>query len=154
MDKPKFVYVIYIATTPEKLWDALTNPQSRTKYWYGMLFEGDMRVGSRLTSTNSDGTPVAAGQVLECDRPRRLSYTFHPEDERVRHEPTTRVTYELEPVGKEVRLTVTHDQFEAGSYLIQGVTIFWPKLLCSLKSWLETGAPLEITHVSQAGKRP
>jgi uncharacterized protein YndB with AHSA1/START domain len=153
MEKPKFVYVIYIATTPEKLWQALTNPEFRTKYWFGMRFDGEMRVGSKLTSTDSAGKVVATGQVLESDPPRRLSCTFHAKNEMVRHEPATRVTYELEPVGREVRLTVTHDEFGPGSHLFHGVSIFWPKLLSSLKSFLETGTPLDITQESQTGKK-
>lgn len=151
MDKPKFVYVTYIATTPEKLWEALTSAEFKTKYWFGMQFEGESRVvGSTSTSRQSDGTPVATGQLLEYDPPRRLSQSIRFEDPGVRHEPATRVTFELEPVGKEVRLTVTHDQFEPGSHLFEGVRVFWPKLLSSLKSFLETGVPLEVTSPSQA----
>jgi uncharacterized protein YndB with AHSA1/START domain len=152
MDRPTFVYVTYIATTTEKLWEALTKSKFKTSYWFGMQSESDWQVGSTFTSKNSDGTPVATGQVLECDPPRRLAHTIRFEDPRVRHEPTTRVTYELEPLGKEVRLTVTHDQFEAGSQLFEGVKTFWPKVLSSLKSVLETGVPLDITSPEQANK--
>jgi len=150
MDKPTFVYVTYIATTPEKLWEALTTAEFKAKYWFGMRTEGELQVGATITSVQSDGTPVAKGQILEYDPPRRLSQAIRFEDERVRHEPTTRVTFELEPVGKEVRLTVTHDQFEAGSHLFEGVKVFWPKLLSSLKSLLETGVPLDVTSPSHA----
>jgi len=145
MDKPTFVYVSYIATTPERLWRALTSPEFTAQYWFGMRMDSDWRVGSKFTATRSDGTPGDTGEVLECDFPRRLSLSYRPGDERVRHEAPSRVTYELEPLGKEVRLTVTHDRFEAGSQLFEGVRIFWPQLLSSLKSFLETGAALDIT---------
>ena len=148
MSKPSFVYVSYIATTPEKLWKALTKPEFTAQYWFGMRLasESDWRVGSRFTALRSDGTPGDVGEVLECDPPRRLSLTYRPGDERVRHEAPSRVTYELEPLGKEVRLTVTHDGFEEGSQLFEGVRVFWPQLLSSLKSFLETGAALDVTR--------
>jgi uncharacterized protein YndB with AHSA1/START domain len=147
MSKPEFVYVTYIATTPEKLWKALTSPAFTAQYWFGMRLESasDWRVGSKFEALRSDGTPGDAGEVLECDPPRRLSLTYRPGDERVRHEAPSRVTYELERVGTEVRLTVTHDRFEEGSQLFEGVRVFWPQLLSSLKSFLETGRALAVT---------
>jgi len=143
VDKPKFVYVTYIATTPEKLWQALTDGDINAKYWSGYRMKSEWKVGAKVEILMPDGRVGDTGIVLECDRPRRLSFSWHVEHhEEMRKEPESRATFVLVPVGKVVKLTLIHDQFEAGSLVYQGIQDGWPMILSSLKSLLETGAPL------------
>lgn len=143
MDKPEFVYVTYIATSPEKVWDALINPDVTAKYWQHEN-ASDWKPGSRWEhrSSSKDRTLRLVGKVVETSPPRRLVLTWaFPADEN-RAEKHTRVTFEIEPVGDVVRLTVTHDRLEPGSEMLKGITEGWPKVLSSLKSLLEVGRPL------------
>ena len=155
MDKPEFVYTTYIRTTPEQLWRGLTEPAFTRRYW-GLAWESDWKTGSPVTlKLDKDGVTVAdpAQVVLESDPYRRLAYTWHsftPEwaaaydvsaDHlaKVASEPRSKVTFDIEPLGDYVRLTVVHDGFEAGSAVLPGITQGWPLLMSSLKSLLETG---------------
>src|SRR6476660_3007570 len=133
MSKPEFVYVTYIETTPEKLWEALTNSEFSRRYWFGTKVKSDWKVGSPFALV-TDGKTTDTGQILEADRPRRLSYTF-------KHE-----LYEAtrEPYGNLVKLTVTHEGFIEGSKLVGAISTGWPAILSGLKSMLETGKPLAI----------
>jgi uncharacterized protein YndB with AHSA1/START domain len=153
-EKPSFVYVTYIATTPEKLWQALTDGALTRQYWYGRRVESDWKVGSTVTFwyDAEDGEAVSdRGIVLESDPPRRLSYTWHVEfAEELRDEHPSRVTLEIEPNGKEVKLTLIHDEFEPGSKILEGVRSGWPAILASLKTMLETGKPLSTTSAEAA----
>jgi len=139
MNEPKFVYVTYIATTPQKLWKALTEGAFTRQYWFGQSIESDWALGSRVVFRS--GSEVHDyGEVLECEPCRRLSYSWHVEYHEVfRREKPSRVTSELEPMGNEVKLTVTHEQFEPGSRVRDAVSNGWPLILASLKSLLETG---------------
>lgn len=165
MQRPAFVYTIFINTTPEQLWQALTDP-AFTRRWWGMTSESDWKVGATLT-WQRDGMTIAdpAQVVLESDPYRRLAFTWHsytPElaqaqgmgDEvlaRIRQERRSRVAFDIEPVGKMVKLTVTHDDFDPGSIVAQMVSKGWPQVVSSLKSLLETGEPLPIN--SDAARR-
>lgn len=143
MDKPQFVYVIYIAATPEKVWNALIDAEITTQYWQHVNLS-DWRPGSRWEHRRDgiDGAVQLVGKVIESSPPRRLVLTWaFPADE-AREEKHTRVTFELEPVGTVVRLTVTHDQLEAGSDMLKGIMRGWPKVLSSLKSLMESGRAL------------
>ena len=132
--KPKFVYVIYIASTVERVWQALTE-----QYWFGYRLSSDWKVGSSY-SVDKDGVPpFDKGVVLESDPPRRLSYTWHPQYQDVLHEPHSRVTFELMALENQVQLTVIHDEFEQGSKVFESISGGWPKVLSSLKSLLEAG---------------
>src|SRR5258708_39883175 len=92
-----------------------------------------------------NGAPTDVGEVLEVDRPRRLSYTFHHVTSEVaRRERPSKVVFNLEPHGKLVKLTLTHEDFEAGSKLLDGISKGWPAILSSLKSLLESGTALQI----------
>ena len=133
------VFEIYIRTTPERLWEAIIDPEIRAKYNFGARVESDWTPGSRLVM----GAPKAngllgEGEVLEADRPRRLVHTMTAlwSDE-VKSEGASRVTWEIEPIGDSCRLTVTHDQLRDGANaeLYGG----WPMILSGLKTWLETG---------------
>jgi uncharacterized protein YndB with AHSA1/START domain len=153
-EKPSFVYVTYIATTPEKLWHALTDGALTRQYWYGRRIESDWKVGSTVTfwyEAESGEAVSDRGIVLESDPPRRLSYTWHVEfvDE-LRDEHPSRVTFEIERSGKEVKLTLVHDDFEPGSKILDGVRSGWPAILASLKTMQETGKPLASTSAEAA----
>jgi uncharacterized protein YndB with AHSA1/START domain/DNA-binding transcriptional ArsR family regulator len=131
------VFEIYIKTTPERLWKALTDPEMRRKYTFGAVVTSDWTRGSRYEGVGM-GTPIFEGENLEVDPPRRLVQTFRALwGEDVKSEGTSRVTYEIEPIGDSCRLTVTHDQLREGAnnQLFGG----WPMVLSGLKTLLETG---------------
>jgi uncharacterized protein YndB with AHSA1/START domain/DNA-binding transcriptional ArsR family regulator len=153
MNKPEFVYTTYINTTPERLWQALTDPAFTRRYWETTL-ETDWRVGSAMTWDNHGVRITDPDQVvLESEPYRRLSYTWHsftPEWARshgfsdallatLAGEPRSKVTFDIEPHGQTVKLTVTHDGFDPGSAVLELVSGGWPQLLSSLKTLLETG---------------
>jgi uncharacterized protein YndB with AHSA1/START domain len=136
------VYEIYIRTTPDRLWQAITDPEIRAVYTFGNRVESAWSPGAAVTMTNpkADG-PLAAGEVLEVDPPRRLVQTMHALwGDEVRAEGPSRVTWEIEQVADSCRLTVTHDQLREGANeeLYGG----WPMILSGLKTWLETGERL------------
>jgi uncharacterized protein YndB with AHSA1/START domain len=138
MSKPEFVYVIYIETTPEKLWEALTNSEISKRYWDGTEVRSDWKVGSPFALVK-DGKTYDTGEILAADPPRLLSYTFKHELFEEMREPATKVVFTIEPSGKIVKLTVTHEDFVDGSKLLRAVSNGWPAILSSLKSLLETG---------------
>jgi uncharacterized protein YndB with AHSA1/START domain len=142
----KFVYVTYIRTTPEKLWDALIKPEFTRTYWCGTWQESDWQEGASWRVMIPDGRVADAGEVLEIDRPRRLVLSwrneFRPE---LKSEGFSRATFELERVGDSMKLTVTHEMDQDGSKFLKAVSNGWPHILSSLKSLLETGAPLAET---------
>jgi uncharacterized protein YndB with AHSA1/START domain/DNA-binding transcriptional ArsR family regulator len=159
MDKPSFVYTTYVQTTPERMWQALTDPAFTERYW-NTTFETDWKPGSTMVWDNH-GVRVADPEqvVLESDPYRRLSYTWHsftPEFGRsiglseplfaaVAAEPRSRITFDIEPAGEgAVKLTVVHDQFEPGSKIAEMVSGGWPQVLAKLKTLLETGDSFEI----------
>lgn len=140
--KPSFVYVTYIATTPEKLWRALTDETISEQFWFGYRVVSDWTVGSSFRLMQGERIVTDEGIVLECDPPRRLSYTWKPTYEEMRHEPPSKVTFDIEPRNDQVKLTVTHEQFEVGSKVFESISTGWPAVLSSLKSFLETGSAL------------
>jgi uncharacterized protein YndB with AHSA1/START domain len=137
------VFEIYIKTTPERLWQAITDPELRAKYTFGVGVYSDWTPGSsyqaRATGvTMAPDMPISEGENLEVDPPRRLVQTFRALwSEAVKQEGTSRVTWEIERVGDSCRLTVTHDQLRetANDELYGG----WPMVLSGLKTLLETG---------------
>lgn len=148
MSKPEFVYTTYIETTPEKLWEALTSSEFSKRYWFGTEVRSDWKVGSPFALV-TDGKTSDTGEILEADRPRRLSYTFkHQLFEEMRDEPATRVVFIIEPLGNIVKLTVTHDGFVEGSKLLDAVSNGWPAILSGLKSLLETGKAFDIPRAA------
>ncbi len=152
--KPSFVYSTYVATTPEKLWHALTDGTLTRQYWFGRRAESDWKVGSTVTFWyHAEGGEAVSdrGIVLESHPPRRLSYTWHVEfADELRDEHPSRVTFELEPSGNEVKLALIHDDFEPGSKILESVRSGWPAILASLKAMLETGSPLASTSAEAA----
>jgi uncharacterized protein YndB with AHSA1/START domain/DNA-binding transcriptional ArsR family regulator len=154
MDKPSFVYTTYIRTTPERLWQGLTDPAFTQRYWRTSL-RTDWQPGSPIVWDH--GTTIAHPEqvVLEADPYRRLSYTWHtftPEWAQVHGyseellaqvaaEPRSKVTFDLEPHGELVKLTVVHDGFEPGGKVAELVSGGWPLVISDLKTLLETGEP-------------
>ena len=144
MSKPEFVYVTYIETTPEKLWDPLTTSDFTRLYWFGTEVRSDWKVGSPFALV-TNGTTTDSGEILEADRPRLLSYTFkHVRDPEMSKERASKVVFTLEPFGKLVKLTLTHEDFVAGSLLLDGISKGWPAILSALKSLLEKGTAIAI----------
>jgi uncharacterized protein YndB with AHSA1/START domain len=144
MDKSEFVYVIVIRTTPEKLWQALTEPEFTRKFWVGTVQQCDWKVGSPWKMLAPDGRVADAGQVVEIDQPRKLVLTWQNHlFAELTAEGFSRMTYTLEPMGSSVKLTVTHTMDREDSKLVKAVSNGWPSLLSSLKSLLETGEALE-----------
>jgi uncharacterized protein YndB with AHSA1/START domain len=136
------VFEIYIKTTPERLWEAITDPEKRAKYSFGVQTKSEWTPGSSYESSVPGAIDIAAGENLEVDPPRRLvqSFTALWSDD-VKAEGISRVTWEIEPVGTSCRLRVTHDQLREGanSELYGG----WPMILSGLKTLLETGEQLD-----------
>jgi uncharacterized protein YndB with AHSA1/START domain len=144
MSKPEFVYITYIETTPEKLWEALTSSEFSRQYWFGTELRTDWKIGSPFALV-MDGKARDVGEILEFDRPRRLSYTFsHVLDEELRQDTPTKVVFTIEPHGKFVKLTLTHEGFAVSNKLLDGISKGWPAIMSSLKSLLETGTALAI----------
>ncbi|MDB5404426.1 MAG: ArsR family transcriptional regulator [Rhodopila sp.] len=134
------VFEIYIKTTPERLWQAITDTEMRRKYTFGAVFTSDWTPGSRYQATGH-GSPIGEGENLEVDPPRRLVQSFRALwDDDVKAEGTSRVTWEIVQIGDSCRLTVTHDQLreDANGQLYGG----WPMVLSGLKTLLETGKML------------
>jgi uncharacterized protein YndB with AHSA1/START domain/DNA-binding transcriptional ArsR family regulator len=133
------VFEIYIRTTPERLWEAITDPEIRSKYQFGNQVTSDWTPGSRFEMTNPNAPALLGeGENLEVDPPRRLVQTMVALwGDDVKAEGTSRITWEIEPVGDSCRLTVVHDQLRDGAndQLYAG----WPMILSGLKTWLETG---------------
>jgi uncharacterized protein YndB with AHSA1/START domain len=136
------VFEIYIRTTPERLWEAITDGDIRSKYQFGNRVSSDWTTGSRFEMSHPKAPGLLGeGINLEVEPPRRLVQSMVALwGEDVQREGTSRVTWEIEPVGDSCRLTVTHDQLRDGAndQLYGG----WPMILSGLKTWLETGEML------------
>jgi uncharacterized protein YndB with AHSA1/START domain len=135
---PENVYQVEIATTAERLWQALTDPQQTRKYWHGALSTSDWKVGSRWTSESEDGEVYLDGEILEIDPPRRLVHSFH-----IVHKPEaaaeapSRLEFEITPIGDRCRLTVTHSG--RGPATMAYTSGGWETIFAGLKELLETG---------------
>ncbi|MBF9127631.1 metalloregulator ArsR/SmtB family transcription factor [Plantactinospora sp. S1510] len=165
MSEPEFVYTTFINATPERVWQALTDPAFTSRYW-GVSFESDWQVGSEVVWGLPKGVRLVdpAQVVLEAEPYRRLAYTWHSlspefakaydmdpaEVAKLAEEPRTRVSFEIEPHGKVVRLTVVHGGFASGSALRDSIGGGWSELLSSLKTLLETGEPLPQAEPAEA----
>jgi len=146
MAQSQFVYVTFIRTTTEKLWQALLEPEHTRKFWFGMTQESDWLPGSSWRTHFPDGRVADSGEVVELEPERKLVLKWRNElFPEMTAEGYSRMTYELEPVGGNVKLTVTHTMEGSDSKFIKAVSGGWPIILSSLKSLLETGEPLEGT---------
>ena len=143
MPKSSFVYVIYIASTPDMVWKALLDGEFTRQYW-GHDNVSDWKPGSpwEHRDAGAGGVVRLIGEVLESRPPHRLVITWvEPQDKANRHR-HSRVAFDVESVGDMVRLTVTHDELEPGSSMDMSIRTGWPRVLSSLRSLLETGKPL------------
>jgi DNA-binding transcriptional ArsR family regulator/uncharacterized protein YndB with AHSA1/START domain len=166
VEKPSFVYTTYIRTTPERLWQALTEPAFTERYWE-LAFESDWHPGSGIT-WHTRGVAIADPEqvVVESEPYRRLSYTWHtftPEwaqtldladgvRDRLAAEPRSKVTFEIEPLGEQVKLTVIHDDLEAGGIIGSLISEGWPRVIANLKTLLETGDTLPDLQLSSPAR--
>ncbi len=138
------VLEVYIRATPEAVWRGITEGAMTRRYFHDTTISSTWTVGARVEYLFDDGRVAVEGEVLECDEPRRLSYTWHVlYNEEAALEAPSRVSWELEPLGESVRLRMTHDRFPAGSAVFPEISQGWAPLLSSLKSLIETGAPLQ-----------
>jgi len=144
--RPTTVYTIYIASTPEKVWEALTSGELSRKYFFGNAVEVDLRVGGAYLVRQADGSLHITGEVIECVPLRKLSVTFNVNwPQLIEKLGPTLVSYEIEPAGEALRLTMTesHDR-PIDDDILSGGRQGWPAILSSLKSLLETGEALTV----------
>lgn len=153
MSKPEFIYVSYIATTPERLWAALTQGEFTKKYWYGRRIESDWRAGSPVRFFDGDSDVLTDdGVVLESDPPNRLAYTFRQVDPEAPDAEHSRVTFTLQAHEGMVKLTLVHDELESEE-MAEGFREGWSPILSSLKTFLETGKPLpQLRSLEEQGR--
>jgi uncharacterized protein YndB with AHSA1/START domain len=138
MTAPENVYQVEIATTPERLWQAIVDPEQTRQYYYGALSKSDWKVGSRWTSEGEDGEVYLEGEILEIDPPRRLVHTLHVvQDPAAAAEAPSRVEYEITQSGDKCRLTLIHTG--RGPATIEYTSGGWETILGGLKELLETG---------------
>jgi uncharacterized protein YndB with AHSA1/START domain len=142
--KPKTVYITYIVTTPDKLWKALTDGEKTKQYFFGRCIELESKAGGNFRFWQPDGTLDVEGKVVECDPPRKLSVTWRVMwIEEMRKLPECLVTYQIDDLGKVVRLTMTEShQIDLDDTMLEGGRRGWPVILNNLKTLLETGKPL------------
>ncbi len=144
--KPAIVYTIYIASTPQMVWQALTSAEFSRKYFFGNSVEVDLKVGGAYIVRTPDGGLHISGEVIECDPPKRLTVTFNVNwPALIEKLGPTLVTYEIEQAGEAVKLTLlqSHDR-PISDDILSGGRQGWPAILSSLKSVLETGNPLGV----------
>jgi uncharacterized protein YndB with AHSA1/START domain len=144
--KPSIVYTIYIASTPEKVWEALTTAEFSRRYFFGFGVEVDLKVAGSFVVRAPDGSVHISGEVIECDGPKKLTITWNVNwPGLVEKLGVTLVSYEIEPAGAAVRLTLTesHDR-PISDDILEGGRMGWPAILSGLKSLLETGEALAV----------
>jgi uncharacterized protein YndB with AHSA1/START domain len=138
----KHIYKVSIQAPPEKVWQALTNSDYTTKFWYGSAISSDWKVGSEYKVTTPDENKVFIhGKVLEASPPRRLVQTYNTTWPPFDTEQETTITWDLEQQGDGTQLTLTHEGFQEGSGLYDQLKQGWPQIVNGLKTLLETGQP-------------
>lgn len=143
MTDSRFVYVTYIAATPEKVWEALVTPEFIKAYFFGVTFDTDWQPGSPWTMRHPDGRITDSGEIVELNAPHRLVLTWRSEwMPEAKAEGYGRMVAEVEAAGDATKLTLTHSIDVEDSKLIAAVSGGWPRILTNLKSLLETGAPV------------
>jgi len=146
MSNPEFVYTTYIKSTPEKVWDAITNPEFARQYWGGHANFSDWKKGSKWQhkDTNNANEVRVGGEVLESAPPKRLVLSWVAPNDAT---DASRVSFDIDLVGGLVRLVIIHNSFKPGSDMAEKVSMGWPLVLSSLKSYLETGQAIDIFAV-------
>lgn len=169
--KPDYVYVTYIATTPEKAWQALVDTDMMREWWvdpatgYARVNVSDWNVGSRWEHTRTDGTGTVdiVGEIVESTRPHRLVFTWARPSDAEDDSKHSRVAFEIDSYGHGlVRLTVTHEELASDPEMLAGISGGWPKVLSNLKTFLETGRALprtprmkvEVADIGVVGSAP
>jgi uncharacterized protein YndB with AHSA1/START domain len=144
MSKPSFIYVTYIESTPEKVWQALTDPAFTRRYWVNHRNASDWQPGSDWRHEDYDDASLVdiVGKVVESSPPTHLVLTWSGPQDAGNPDKVSRVIFDIEPYGNAVRLTVTHADLEPDSAMLAGISRGWPLVLSSLKTLLETGEPL------------
>ena len=151
MSKPVFVYTIYIASTPDKVFKALTDTDATAKFWFGNAVTSEWKAGAPV-EFHREGKLILKGKVLDYDPPRPLSYTFLPQHDQFFSEThASRVVLDIEQQKDQVKLTVTHDDFEEGSKVFESISNGWPLVLSSLKSYLEANRVLHAPWYEKQG---
>ena len=141
MAKSTYLYVTYIRTTPEKLWQALTDADFIKQYWFGMRCESEFRTGSSWKLVGDKGVVWDSGEIVEAKPPKRLVIRWqHQMKPDLKAEGDSLCTMELEPEGTAVKLSITHTVERDPSKFITAVSGGWPKVISNLKSLLETGS--------------
>jgi uncharacterized protein YndB with AHSA1/START domain len=141
MKSPKLVYTMFIRSTPKKTWDAITKPEFTRQYWAGIANVSDWKKGSKWQHMPDEKEVWIQGEVVEIAPPKRLVLTWADPDDL---KDKSRVTFEIEAIENMVCLTVTHDKFKTGSKMADKVSWGWPRVLSSMKSFLETGKGLNV----------
>jgi uncharacterized protein YndB with AHSA1/START domain len=144
MSAPQHVYEVYIRTTPERLWQAITDPAVTEAYYFNSRIVSDWQPGSPFEMRQADGRLDIAGEVVEADPPRKLVHTFNLRWDPENSDPPSRVTWEITPMGDTCKLSLVHDGFASETQTFREVGGGWPLILSSLKSLLETGDALRI----------
>ena len=153
MNAPKHVYEIYIRTTPELLWEAITRPEKTRQFFYANAVESDWKVGSPVRHKAADGKLMLDGKVLEVVPRKKLVTTFSAvHDAGMAKDRPSRVTWEIEPRGEVCKLTLTHDDFDGITDTYKQVGPGWNPVLSGLKTLLETGQPLVIAPAATASR--
>jgi len=146
MNEQKHVSVIYIKTTAEKLWIALTSAEFTRQYFHATDIESDWCVDSKVTYYNQDKSIAVEGRILEIDKPHKLRYTWHVHyNEAAKLEEPSEVTFLLEENEDATKLTVTHDQFPVDSVVYPQINEGWIAILCNLKTLIETDSVMSIS---------
>lgn len=144
--KPAHVYQIYIRSTPEQVWQAITDPDLTERYYFGTRIESDFRPGAPYIYRAADGTNMLDGEIVESDPPRRLVMTFRPGwTGQGDAAPVSQVTWEIEPYEDQSKLTLIHEGLDLGSDLGKGVRDGWAQILSAMKTVLETQEALAAT---------
>lgn len=145
MKKPEHVYETYIRASAESLWEAITSAEFTRQYWHRMAVDSDWQPGATVRFRYEDGRVGCEGEVLECDPPRRLVYTWRfLFDDALAAERPSRVSFEITQLGDSCRLRLTHGDFDPDSKVFPMISDGWAEVISSLKSLLETGRPLAI----------
>jgi uncharacterized protein YndB with AHSA1/START domain len=148
MDRPRHMFQVYIRTTPEQLWQAITDPEFTVRYFRSSRVESGWQVGDQMRYWIGDDL-VVDGSVLTAEPPRRLVTTWSfRRSPVVRDDPPSRVTWEIEPMGNTCKLTLVHDDFPRETETFKSVGSGWPLVLSSLKCFLETGEGLALASDS------
>lgn len=145
MSRPEHVYDTYIRASAERIWEAITSAEFTRQYWHRMAVDSDWKPGSKVRFRYEDGRVGCEGEILECDPPRRLSYTWRfTFDEELAAERPSTVVFEITPMGDNCRLRVHHRDFDPDSKVFPMISWGWAEVMSSLKSLLETGKALHI----------